>query len=103
MSPTEDNSNNKKKNLAGNYSIPDALNAELQKEFTKDVSTPMDKLKDDILNQNSYNKLRFQRAVNLNLDDQKSYKQIMNERNLEREEVRVDKLIKRKPRNTADW
>lgn len=94
MSPTEDNSNNKKKNLAGNYSIPDALNAELQKEFTKDVSTPMDKLKDDILNQNSYNKLRFQRAVNLNLDDQKSYKQIMNERNLEREEVRVDKLIK---------
>lgn len=54
----------------------------------------MDKLKDDILNQNSYNKLRFQRAVNLNLDDQKSYKQIMNERNLEREEVRVDKLIK---------
>ncbi|RCK62887.1 U2 snRNP component prp10 [Candida viswanathii] len=92
MTPPQD----KKKSLAGNYSIPDSLNAELQKEFTKDVSSPMDKLKDDILNQNSYNRLRFQRAVDLNLDEKKSYKQIMNERNLEREEFRVEKLIKEK-------
>lgn len=94
MSPS--NVNDKKRNLGGNYSIPDSLQTELEKEFARDVSTPMDKLKEDILAQNSYNKLRFQRAVNLNLEDQKSYKQIMNERNLEREEIRVGKLIKEK-------
>ena len=42
MAPIE-----QKRNLAGNYSIPDSLNKELQKEFAEDVSTPMDKLQDE--------------------------------------------------------
>lgn len=96
MAPIE-----QKRNLAGNYSIPDSLNKELQKEFAEDVSTPMDKLQDDIINQNNYNKKRFQRSIVLDLDEQKSYKQIMNERNLEREELRVEKLIKEKDDGTT--
>ena len=66
MAPIE-----QKRNLAGNYSIPDSLNKELQKEFAEDVSTPMDKLQDDIINQNNYNKKRFQRSIVLDLDEQK--------------------------------
>ena len=96
MAPIE-----QKRNLAGNYSIPDSLNKELQKEFAEDVSTPMDKLQDDIINQNNYNKKRFQRSIVLDLDEQKSYKQIMNERNLEREELLVEKLIKEKDDGTT--
>ncbi|KAL6451841.1 prp10 U2 snRNP component prp10 [Candida maltosa Xu316] len=56
----------------------------------------MQKLQDDLINQNNYNKKRFERSIELNLDEKKSYKQIMNERNLEREELRVNKLVKEK-------
>ncbi|EGW35457.1 uncharacterized protein SPAPADRAFT_53713 [Spathaspora passalidarum NRRL Y-27907] len=79
------------KKSIGNYSIPPELNKQLQKEFAKDVSLPTSEIKSNIL-KNDYQK-RYNQTIDFS---EKTYKQLMNERNLEREEKRVDKLIKEK-------
>ncbi|KAI5955296.1 prp10 [Candida jiufengensis] len=83
--------NGTKNRLTGNYSISDVLNRELQKEFERDVSISNQSLQNEI-NKNDYNKQK--RVMNLNFDDQRSQKDILNERNLEREERRVQQFIK---------
>ncbi|RLV96229.1 U2 snRNP component prp10 [Spathaspora sp. JA1] len=73
------------KKQIGNYSIPQELNHQLQQELDA-TST----LKQTIV-KNDYQRKRYNQTIDLS---QKSYKQKMQERNLEREEQRVDELIK---------
>ncbi|CAI5759349.1 unnamed protein product [Candida verbasci] len=85
-----------KKSLVGNYSIPDALNKELRREFENDVGIASSEIENEIKNRNDYKKKRFYRNIDLDFEKEKSYKDVMKERDLEREEFNVRKLLKEK-------
>ncbi|KAI5965571.1 prp10 [Candida pseudojiufengensis] len=77
--------------LTGSYTISEVLNNELQKEFERDVSVSNQTLQDEI-NKNDYNKQK--RPMNGNFTDERTYKDIMKERDLEREEKKVQHFLK---------
>ncbi|KAI5970250.1 prp10 [Candida margitis] len=87
-----------KNNLAGNYSISDVLKKELLKEFERDDSTSNKTLQEDI-NKSDYNRQRFQRNVDLNLDEKKSYQKVMQDRALELDEAKINRDIAEKENN----
>ncbi|KAI3406702.2 prp10 [Candida oxycetoniae] len=55
--------------LAGEYSIPKSLKKELQKEFERDMSISAEEIHNE-MNQNDYNRQRFQTRVDLNFEDE---------------------------------
>lgn len=79
-------------NIGGSYTIPTALAEELRREAREDESITSQELALSVA-QNDYNKQRYNRVIDFNLSNVKSYKEVMQERELEREEVRVTKLI----------
>ncbi|ODV80632.1 ARM repeat-containing protein [Suhomyces tanzawaensis NRRL Y-17324] len=85
---------NGKRNLVGNYTIPSALADEIRTEHHHDDALSSSQLKQN-LTQNEYQQKRHNRVVDLDLNNTKSYKQIMEEREFEREEQRVKQLIER--------
>ncbi|CUM62823.1 uncharacterized protein PRCAT00000381001 [Priceomyces carsonii] len=91
----------KKRKILGEYVIPDSLKEELNKEYAT-----LDSMSEDTsirgLNKNDYQQRKYNRVVDLDLDNIKSYKEIMYEREFEREEVRVNKLIQQKEEDDGD-
>ncbi|CAH2355236.1 U2 snRNP component Hsh155p [[Candida] railenensis] len=84
------------RNLIGNYSIPQTLVDELERENKIDDSISSDQLKENIT-KNDYVDRKYKRKGEISLDDSSStYRGKMEVRELEREEERVRKLIKEK-------
>jgi len=85
----------RKRNLVGNYTLPASLADEIHRENAKDDAISSQDLKENIT-KNEYQKKRYNRVIDLDLNTSKSYKEIMEEREFEREEVRVNKIIQQK-------
>lgn len=77
------------------YSLPPSLAAEIQEEMKHEDSITSEDVMKNVA-KNNYNKQRYNRIIDFNLESNKSYKDIMLERNLEREEARVHKEIEDK-------
>lgn len=86
-----------KKDLAGSYSIPSELANEIREEHRLEDEISTQDLKHN-LSKNEYQQRRFQRNIDLNLDNLKTYKETMEEREFERQEANVKNLIKKKER-----
>lgn len=85
----------KKKNLVGSYTIPTTLADVIREEHKQEDAISSHDLKQN-LGKNDYQQRKFNRNIDLNLDNIKTYKETMEERELEREEVNVRNLIKKK-------
>ena len=85
----------RKKNLAGSYTIPTALADVIREEHKHEDAISSQELKQN-LSKNDYQQRKFQRNIDLNLDNLKTYKETMEEREFEREEAHVRNLIKKK-------
>ncbi|KAK6454970.1 armadillo-type protein [Scheffersomyces xylosifermentans] len=85
----------KKRTLAPSYTIPSALSEELHVEHTKQDSVTSQELQSSIT-KSDYTDRRKHRNADMDFNTTKSYKQIMEERDLEREELRVKKLVEKK-------
>ena len=88
-------SEKQKKNLAGSYTIPTALADVIREEHKQEDAISSQELKQN-LSKNDYQQKRFQRNIDLNLDNLKTYKETMEEREFEREEAHIRNLIKKK-------
>lgn len=84
-----------RKNLAGSYTIPQELANAIFLEESEAESVDSKQLKGKITT-NEYKKRNYNRIVDTNLNEVKSYKQVMAERGFEREEDRVKKLVEEK-------
>lgn len=89
-----------KRDLVGSYTIPRALEENLERDLNAN-SESNDYIKQN-LSRNDYQSGRHKRAIDLDLDNIKPYKEVMNERIFEREEARVKRLIDQKKDESKD-
>lgn len=85
-----------KRSLVGNYTIPSNLNEELLHEFHENDSITSQELQNNIT-KNDYQRNRL--TIGLEMDKTLTYKEKMEQRELERDEARVRKLVKDKDAN----
>lgn len=84
-----------KKSLVGDYTLPQTLADELEREHRVEDAVSTDEIKQD-LTKNEYQQRKYQRQINVDLNQVQSYKEIMAQRDLEREEKRVQRIINEK-------
>ena len=78
-----------KRALVGNYSIPQSLEKDLEKEY-REEDADIVALKQELAG-NSYHKSRYNRTIDFKKEQ--TYKEIMAQRELEREEDRVQRKV----------
>lgn len=90
----------KKRDLVGSYTISSVLSEELRKEHKHEDSITSAKLQELIV-KNDYTRKSLHGNASLDFDKTMSYKEIMEQREFEREEVRVKKLIEKKKQDNS--
>ncbi|KAG2732822.1 hypothetical protein G9P44_003812 [Scheffersomyces stipitis] len=90
----------KKRDLVGSYTISSVLSEELRKEHKHEDSITSAKLQESIV-KNDYTRKSLHGNASLDFDKTMSYKEIMEQREFEREEVRVKKLIEKKKQDNS--